>query len=323
MPEHISQASASQRYEKLSNFSLLLVAEVPSFLFQGITSLQSTTKGAHQLHLPPVEVPQAHHLSSNTYVTSEHTSPSASTGEPGVPSPGVQKQGPGRPRKVKDPNAQLKRPVGRPRGSCNKVKAATVSSAREVADPDSQPVGHSQKEPRPLRVTVRQNTGTFVIASFNVCYHGVVYVVSTGVGHPPQGSGSQWIHARRPRTCKNTSCYSADMDSGDFSWIGLRNSQVLLEKSRPVDDDVLHTVVELTLGAHMQPVLLSKNLKIKDQSIGVASNVEGFEGVDDVLGISPNGSIVVENMLEQHLVSVATMGTCFEPKKVKNCSSIT
>lgn len=138
---------------------------------------------------------------------------------------------------------------------------------------------------------------------------GVTYTASVGVGSPATdytllidtGSSNTWIGAdkkyRKTSTSKATGGkVNVSYGSGQFS-----------------GEEYIDTVT------------LNSTLVIKDQSIGVASRAQGFQGVDGILGVGPvdltQGTVsgqnlvptVVDNLFAQGTISAATLGIFYEP----------
>lgn len=79
------------------------------------------------------------------------------------------------------------------------------------------------------------------------------------------------------------------------------------------------------LGPDTDTVTISSGLKITDQSIGVASEAQGFSGVDGILGIGPvdltQGTVssnqliptVTDNLFAQGAIAQNSIGISYEP----------
>jgi len=138
----------------------------------------------------------------------------------------------------------------------------------------------------------------------------VDYTVSTGIGDPPTyytllvdtGSSNTWVGADQAYVETSTSVatgetVSVDYGSGSFSG-----------------------------NEYTDTVTLASGFAITAQSIGVATESEGFDGVDGILGIGPEDltcgtlsdedeciATVTQNAYSQGLISAQEIGISFEP----------
>ncbi|KAJ6598192.1 aspartic peptidase A1 [Mycena vulgaris] len=142
----------------------------------------------------------------------------------------------------------------------------------------------------------------------------VTYVAAVGVGSPPTtyqllidtGSSNTWIGATQPYIRTSTSVSTGQRvgvtyGSGDFSGEG---SNEFLDQ-----------------------VTIAPGLVIPNQSIGVATSSDGFEGVDGILGIGPVDltedtlspatttliPTVTDNLFRQGTITSNEIGISFEP----------
>ncbi|KAH9846698.1 aspartic peptidase A1 [Lenzites betulinus] len=139
----------------------------------------------------------------------------------------------------------------------------------------------------------------------------VSYVVDVTIGNPP-------------------TLYHLLVDTGSSNtWIGANTEYIPTFSSRPTGK-----VVSVTYGSgafigqeYIDTITLANGLTIPNQSIGVASFAEGFEGVDGILGIGPTdltvGSLVdsptesiptvTDNAYNMQLLDHKEIGISFQP----------
>ncbi|OCH92611.1 acid protease [Obba rivulosa] len=138
---------------------------------------------------------------------------------------------------------------------------------------------------------------------------GVTYTASVGVGSPATqytllidtGSSNTWVGADQPYTPTSTSQNtgkSVNVSYGSGSFSGTE---------------------------YIDQVTIAPGLVIQQQSIGVASQAQGFSGVDGILGVGPTdlttGTVsgtstvptVTDNLFAQGTIESDSLGIFFEP----------
>ncbi|KAI0632318.1 acid protease [Trametes polyzona] len=138
---------------------------------------------------------------------------------------------------------------------------------------------------------------------------GVTYTASVGVGNPPTqytllidtGSSNTWVGADkpyRPTSSSKSTGQRVNVSYGSGSFSGTE---------------------------YTDTVTLSPTLVIQNQSIGVASTSQGFEGEDGILGIGPvdltQGTVsgdqpiptVTDNLFAQGLIENDSIGIFYQP----------
>ncbi|THU97135.1 acid protease, partial [Dendrothele bispora CBS 962.96] len=145
----------------------------------------------------------------------------------------------------------------------------------------------------------------------------VTYTMSVGVGNPPTP-------------------YNLLIDTGSSNtWVGADKQYKQTSTSRTTR----HTV-NVSYGSghfsgteYTDTVTLSKNLVIQNQSIGVSSKAEGFNGVDGILGIGPadltQGTVsregvvptVTDSLYQEKLISTESIGIFYQPTTENNLAN--
>ncbi|KAH9889765.1 acid protease [Cubamyces lactineus] len=138
---------------------------------------------------------------------------------------------------------------------------------------------------------------------------GVTYTASVGVGNPATqytllidtGSSNTWVgadKAYRPSSSSKSTGQSVQVSYGSGSFSGTE---------------------------YTDTVTLSSSLVIQNQSIGVASSAQGFQGVDGILGIGPvdltEGTVsgnqpvptVTDNLFAQGTIESDSIGIFYQP----------
>ena len=179
---------------------------------------------------------------------------------------------------------------------------------------------------------------------------GVTYTASVGVGNPPTqytllidtGSSNTWVGADKQYVKTSTSkstgkqvvgLHQVLMNSRDFLltisfperqlwlWLVLGHRVYVHRLSWPCNVDILIRYVLVDTDQ----VTLSDSLVIQNQSIGVASTAQGFQGVDGILGIGPvdltQGTVsgtssvptVTDNLFAQGTISNDSIGIFYQP----------
>lgn len=146
-------------------------------------------------------------------------------------------------------------------------------------------------------------------SSFSITNAVVCYTAQVGVGSPATqytllidtGSSNTWIGAKTPYNPTATS-----MDTGDTVSVSYGSGSFSGEE-------------------YTDTVTLSTDLVIINQSIGVASVTNGFDGVDGILGVGPTdltvGSVpnveevptVTDNLYSRGLIGTEALGIYFVP----------
>ncbi|KZT30116.1 family A1 protease [Neolentinus lepideus HHB14362 ss-1] len=146
-------------------------------------------------------------------------------------------------------------------------------------------------------------------ASFSITNTAVTYTTSVGVGSP-------------------ATSYTLLIDTGSSNtWVGADKSYVKTSTSTNT-----HKSVSVSYGSgsfsgteYTDKVTLSSDLVIDSQSIGVASQSSGFDGVDGILGIGPvaltEGTVsgvssvptVSDNLHSAGTISTESVGVFFAP----------
>ncbi|KAG2069599.1 acid protease [Suillus decipiens] len=147
------------------------------------------------------------------------------------------------------------------------------------------------------------------VSSFGINNAVVTYTAQVGVGSPPTaytllidtGSSNTWIGAKTPYNPTATS-----VDTGDTVSVSYGSGSFSGEE-------------------YTDTVTLSTDLVIINQSIGVASVTNGFDGVDGILGVGPTdltvGSVpnvevvptVTDNLYSRGLIGTEALGIYFVP----------
>ncbi|KAF5385370.1 hypothetical protein D9615_001228 [Tricholomella constricta] len=139
----------------------------------------------------------------------------------------------------------------------------------------------------------------------------VTYIASVGVGSPPTS-------------------YSLLIDTGSSNtWVGATKAYAKTSTSVQTSDRVSVTYGSGSFSGteFIDTVTITPSLVITDQSIGVATRSQGFQGTDGILGIGPvdltlgtlspssNTLIptVTDNAFSQGLISANEIGISFEP----------
>ncbi|KAI0822360.1 acid protease [Trametes gibbosa] len=149
----------------------------------------------------------------------------------------------------------------------------------------------------------------------------VDYVVNVGVGSPH--------HVTRILTRRRTAD-SLLVDTGSSNtWVGAGKTFVQTSSTRQTQDRVSVTYGsgDFSGTEFIDNVDLGNGLSINGQSIGVATESEGFDGVDGILGIGPNGltvgtlspdtrstiNTVTDNLFAQGKIAEDQVSVSFEP----------
>jgi cathepsin E len=114
----------------------------------------------------------------------------------------------------------------------------------------------------------------------------VSYMVEIGVGTPPTK-------------------YSLIVDSGSSNtWLGAGKSYRKTSSSQPTNDtvSVLYGSGQFLGDEYTDTVAIGPGLTISEQSIGVATQTEGFNGVDGILGIGP--AVLTRGTLNPHFFAI-------------------
>ncbi|OCH86421.1 aspartic peptidase A1 [Obba rivulosa] len=146
-------------------------------------------------------------------------------------------------------------------------------------------------------------------ASGSVLDEGTLYIATIGIGSPPTD-------------------YSVILDSGSSNtWVGAEQTYVQTSTSQTTGQQV---AVDYGSGSfsgneYLDTVTIAPGLTIQRQSIGVATQSEGLNGLDGIMGIGPtdltsgtlsNGQLiptVTDNAFNQGLISAQQVGILFEP----------
>ncbi|KAJ7767950.1 aspartic peptidase A1 [Mycena maculata] len=193
-------------------------------------------------------------------------------------------------------------------------KKVNFTGARTVLDRDIARVRHL----RDKAAARLRGHSVDAVTSSQVTNLATTYVASVGVGSPATtysllvdtGSSNTWVGAGQAYVRTSTSVATGQevevtYGSGDFEW----NFSSLLGNE------------------FLDQVTIAPGLVIPQQSIGVATSSEGFEGVDGILGIGPtdltldtlspdtSSSIptVTDNLFSQGTISADQIGISFEP----------
>jgi len=186
---------------------------------------------------------------------------------------------------------------------------------------------HHHKETAPTdptttapSTTVPAGTGgssTGSASTIDVTDSGVTYTMQVGVGNPATqytllidtGSSNTWIGASAPYNPTSTSS-----DTGNTINVSYGSGTMSGEEYTDT----------VTLGA---------NLVIENQSIGVASSAQGFEGVDGILGVGPvdltQGTVsntpevptVTDNLYAQGTISSDSIGIFYQPSSTADVTN--
>ncbi|KAF7796287.1 hypothetical protein EIP86_007463 [Pleurotus ostreatoroseus] len=146
-------------------------------------------------------------------------------------------------------------------------------------------------------------------AGVDVTDAGVTYTASVGVGNPPTQ-------------------YTLLIDTGSSNtWVGADQKYVKTSTSKSTGDtvNVSYGSGSFSGTEYTDTVTLGPSLVIENQSIGVASTAQGFQGVDGILGIGPvdltqstlsSGQLVptvTDNLFSQGTISSDSIGISYEP----------
>ncbi|KAJ3542726.1 hypothetical protein NM688_g5942 [Phlebia brevispora] len=146
-------------------------------------------------------------------------------------------------------------------------------------------------------------------AGVDVTDAGVTYTASVGVGNPQTQ-------------------YTLLIDTGSSNtWVGASQKYVKTSTSKSTGDTVTVSYGSGSFSGneYTDTVTLAPNLVIQNQSIGVASTAQGFEGVDGILGIGPvdltsstlsSGQLVptvTDNLFSQGTIESDSIGISYEP----------
>ncbi|KAF9979932.1 hypothetical protein BGZ75_009060 [Mortierella antarctica] len=146
----------------------------------------------------------------------------------------------------------------------------------------------------------------------------VSYIASVGVGSPPKyydliidtGSSNTWIGANRTRPYVKTSTSYETRDA-------VQEKKIRVEYGSG----------SFSGKEYLDQVMLGSELVLKNQSIGVATEAEGFDNVDGILGLGPaeltKGTLspdhgdtiptVADTMFTQKRIGAQVFGISFEP----------
>ncbi|GJE88426.1 acid protease [Phanerochaete sordida] len=143
----------------------------------------------------------------------------------------------------------------------------------------------------------------------NVTDAGVTYTANVGVGSP-------------------ATQYTLLIDTGSSNtWVGAdkKYAKTSTSKSTGHQVNVSYGSGSFTGTEYTDTVTLGPSLVIKNQSIGVASSAQGFQGVDGILGVGPTdltqGTVsgqnlvptVVDNLFSQGAIATDTLGIFYQP----------
>ncbi|KAG1884799.1 acid protease [Suillus subluteus] len=146
-------------------------------------------------------------------------------------------------------------------------------------------------------------------SSFSIASAVTAYTAQVGVGSPATqytllidtGSSNTWVGANTPYTRTNTS-----VDTGNSVSVSYGSGRFSGEE-------------------YLDTVTLSSDLVITGQSIGVAKNAQGFNGVDGILGVGPTdltqGTVsnvglvptVTDNLYSKGAIGTEALGVYFAP----------
>ncbi|KAJ3488415.1 hypothetical protein NLI96_g2845 [Meripilus lineatus] len=156
-------------------------------------------------------------------------------------------------------------------------------------------------------------TGTTPTSSeptgIDVTDSGVTYTAAVGVGNPPTS-------------------YTLLIDTGSSNtWVGADKKYVKTSSSKDTGGKVNVSYGSGSFSGveYTDTVTISPELVIQDQSIGVATTAQGFNGVDGILGIGPAdltaGTVsnadtvptITDNLFTQGSISMESIGISYEP----------
>ncbi|OAX44334.1 acid protease [Rhizopogon vinicolor AM-OR11-026] len=177
--------------------------------------------------------------------------------------------------------------------------------------------GHSHHGPVPFVDAHRRRSSTGSASTIDVTDSGVTYTMQVGVGNPATqytllidtGHSNTWIGASAPYNPTSTSS-----DTGNTINVSYGSGTMSGEEYTDT----------VTLGA---------NLVIENQSIGVASSAQGFEGVDGILGVGPvdltQGTVsntpevptVTDNLYAQGTISSDSIGIFYQPSSTADVTN--
>ncbi|KAG6915899.1 hypothetical protein DXG01_009366 [Tephrocybe rancida] len=125
--------------------------------------------------------------------------------------------------------------------------------------------------------------------SIDITDAGVAYSVPVGVGQPPT-MFSLLIDTGSSNTSGHDLLIFPSLSlTGDLRWIGADKdyapTSTSIDNQRTID--ISYGSGAFTGSEYTDQVTLGGNLVAKKQSIGIASSVRGFSGVDGILGIGP------------------------------------
>ncbi|EKM51579.1 uncharacterized protein PHACADRAFT_261805 [Phanerochaete carnosa HHB-10118-sp] len=138
---------------------------------------------------------------------------------------------------------------------------------------------------------------------------GVTYTASVGVGSP-------------------ATSYTLLIDTGSSNtWVGASQKYVKTSTSKSTGDSVNVSYGSGSFSGteFTDTVTLGPTLVIENQSIGVASQAQGFQGVDGILGVGPTDltantvsgqdqvPTVVDNLFSQGTITSDSLGIFYEP----------
>ncbi|GJE88453.1 pepsin-like aspartic proteases [Phanerochaete sordida] len=153
--------------------------------------------------------------------------------------------------------------------------------------------------------TAPSSSGTGV----DVTDAGVTYTAAVGVGSPATN-------------------YTLLIDTGSSNtWVGADQKYVKTSTSKSTGDSVNVSYGSGSFSGteFTDTVTLGPSLVIQNQSIGVASQAQGFQGVDGILGVGPTdltqGTVsgqsmvptVVDNLFSQGTITSDSLGIFYEP----------
>jgi hypothetical protein len=145
--------------------------------------------------------------------------------------------------------------------------------------------------------------------SIDVTDSGVTYTTSVGVGNPPTQ-------------------YNLLIDTGSSNtWIGADIAYQPTSTSQDTGNTINVSYGSGTMSGeeYTDTVILNQSLVIQNQSIGVASSAQGFNGVDGIIGVGPvdltQGTVsnttevptVTDNLYAQGAISSDSLGIFYEP----------
>ncbi|KAK7680342.1 hypothetical protein QCA50_016582 [Cerrena zonata] len=157
----------------------------------------------------------------------------------------------------------------------------------------------------------------------------VDYILNVGVGDPPTefdllvdtGSSNTWVGAGKQFTVTDTTLITNDLVEVIYG------SGFVLGKSPPPPPTVDKTIHVRQGQEVFDQITLAPGFVISNQSIGVAIEDAGFDGVDGIIGIGPTDltcatlfpdtsdcpATVTDNAFAQGLIESSLVGISFEP----------